>query len=359
MSAASLPDNHSGFEAASWPLEGQGFTRATVTVAGHQMSYVTGGDGPPLVLVHGLGTSSFTWRFVLLDLMRHFTVYAPDMLGSGESDKAGIDLHLDALAGYLHGFLEEVGLDRASFIGHSLGGGVVMRWCYLFPGHLDRLILVNSGGLGREMHWLLRMSTLPVADGVIGMLTDPRLGIARISRAMEQRRMRRLSQEMDPATPTMLDRFRAPETRAAFLAMLRGIGDLRGQRILALPLLPEMDRPTLVIWGERDRTLPVTHAYQAMQMLPNARLAVLPNCFHRPQLEAVDRFIPLALEFLLAETPAMETSPGMDYARLLRRKRAFAMASKMALAPVALAAVMAPAGLGMLRRSRRRRSLLN
>jgi pimeloyl-ACP methyl ester carboxylesterase len=357
MSAAFFSDNRSGFEAEHWPVGSQELTRATLTVAGHQMSYVTGGHGPPLVLVHGLGTSSYTWRFVLPDLMRHFTIYAPDMLGSGESDKAGIDLHLDALAGYLQGFLEGVGLERASFIGHSMGGGIVMTWSYLFPGHLDRLILLNSGGLGREMHWLLRISTLPVADSVIGMLTDPRLGVAQMSRAMEQRRMRRLSQELDPATPTMLDRFRAPETRAAFLSMLRGIADLRGQRISALPLLPEMEHPTLIIWGARDRTLPVTHAYQAMQMLPNARLEVIPNCFHRPQLEAVDRFIPLALEFLLAETPMHAIAPETNYTRLLRRKRVMSMAGKVA--PVALAAVMAPTGLGMLRRSRRRRSLLS
>jgi pimeloyl-ACP methyl ester carboxylesterase len=351
-----------GTEASYWPPAGQGLTRGTVTVFGRQMSYVTGGAGPPLVLLHGLGANSFTWRFVLPTLMQHYTCYAPDMFGCGASDKGAMDYSLNAMAAYVNGFFDALGLHRALVIGHSLGGGVAMQFAYDFPGHIDRLVLVSSGGMGRDMHWLLRISTLPGAEGVLGMLANPRLRVPEVSRRMEMRRMRQLDQVFDPHTPTMLDRFQSRETRQAFLTMLRNVGTIQGQRVSAVPLLNTLTMPVLLLWGARDSTIPVTHGQQALTLIPNAHLEVLSNCFHRPQLEAPQQFCTLVLDFLRAEawppvaadgTTTAFTSLNANGMVLAARRRA--ALRRLALAPVALAALSVPTSAALLRRRRVRR----
>jgi pimeloyl-ACP methyl ester carboxylesterase len=355
-------------EAASWPPLGKGLTRKCVMVAGHRMSYVTGGSGPPVLLLHGLGANSFSWRHTMPALLPHYTVFAPDMLGCGESDKAGVDYGLEAMASYVAGFMDAVGLERAHVVGHSMGGGLAMQFHHLYPGRTERLALVSSGGMGRAMHWLLRISTLPGAEGVISMLADPRLRFPQMSRNMEVRRMRRLEQEFDATTPTMLDRFRSRETRQAFLMMLRGSCGLNGQRLTAVPLLAELTMPVLLIWGGRDATIPVAHGQIARALIPNAHLEVLAQCFHRPQLEAPQRFNELLLAFLQApawppsvEVPDIFTSSTADELPIVlpvrwhRRVTPATLRRFAPLAPVALAALGFPTSAVILRRRRRRR----
>jgi pimeloyl-ACP methyl ester carboxylesterase len=352
-------------EASYWPPAGKGLTRKAVTVCDRQMSYVTGGSGPPLVLLHGLGANSFTWRFVLPTLIQHYTCYAPDMFGCGASDKGAMDYSLNAMAAYVNGFFAALGLQRAHVVGHSLGGGLAMQFAYDFPGHIERLVLVSSGGMGRDMHWLLRISTLPGADGILGMLANPRLRVPEVSRRMEMRRMRRLDQTFDPHTPTMLDRFQSRETRQAFLTMLRNVSTLQGQRVSAVPLLSTLAMPVLLLWGARDSTIPVTHGHQAVALIPNAHLEVLPNCFHRPQLEAPQQFCALVLGFLHAEawppvaanddaTAFTVTNANATTMLVLAARRRAAL-RRLALAPVALAALSVPTSAALLRRRRVRR----
>lgn len=354
-----------GREASYWPPAGQGMTRRAVTVCGRQMSYVTGGSGPPLVLLHGLGANSFTWRFVLPTLMQHYTCYAPDMFGCGASDKGDMDYSLNAMASYVDGFFTALGLQRAHVIGHSLGGGLAMQFAHDYPGHIERLVLVSSGGMGRDMHWLLRISTLPGAEGIIGMLANPRLRVPEVSRRMEMRRMRRLDQTFDLHTPTMLDRFQSRETRQAFLTMLRNVSTIQGQRVSAVPLLSTLTMPVLLLWGARDSTIPVTHGHEAVALIPQAHLEVLPNCFHRPQLEAPQQFCTLVLDFLRAAAwpPALSDDSttaftsldgGMTNGLVLAARRR-ATLRRFALAPVALAALSVPTSAALLRRRRVRR----
>lgn len=362
-----------GPHAPAWPTPATGLSRHVVTASGHQMSYVTGGSGPPMVLLHGLGANSFTWRYVLPTLMQHYTIFAPDMFGCGDSDKANVDFSLHAMAGYVNGFMEAVGLDRAIFVGHSLGGGLTMQYCHEYPGHAERIVLVSSGGLGTDLHWLLRISTLPGANGIIGAMADPRTRLPQLSRTMEQRRLHRLDQEFDPDTQTMLDRFQSYETRQAFLSMLRHVGGLKGQRLSALAHLGELTVPVLLIWGARDSTIPVSHGRHALSFIPFAHLEVLPNCYHRPQIEAPRRFNELILDFLRAETwpPEHADEPGMDAtwdgassgdAIAIQPGRWQITANTWrklapALALVALAALTVPTGMLMRSRARRRQRL--
>src|SRR5437899_1959678 len=127
-----------------------------ITLHGHRVSYRRAGWGPVIVLIHGITGSSLTWEHVIEPLAERYTVVAPDLLGHGESAKPRGDYSLGAYASGVRDLLGALGHERASVVGHSLGGGVAMQFAYQFPERCERLVLVSSGGLGREVHPILR-----------------------------------------------------------------------------------------------------------------------------------------------------------------------------------------------------------
>src|SRR3954470_13916478 len=143
-----------------------------LSLHGHAVSYRTAGSGPPLLLLHGIANSSETWEPVAAQLQEHFTIIAPDLLGHGASATPRGDYSLGAHASGARDLLTALGHERVTVIGHSLGGGVAMQFAYQFPERTERLGLVSSGGLGREVHLLLRAAALPGADWVLPMLTS-------------------------------------------------------------------------------------------------------------------------------------------------------------------------------------------
>ena len=145
------------------------------TLHGHRVAYRQAGSGPVVVLVHGITSDSSTWRRVMPYLARRFTVIAPDLIGHGESDKPRGDYSLGAHASGLRDLLVSLGHDRATFVGHSLGGGIAMQLSYQFPEMCERLVLVDSGGLGRDVSPLLRAATLPGSELVLPLLAATRL----------------------------------------------------------------------------------------------------------------------------------------------------------------------------------------
>src|SRR5438477_10949054 len=146
-----------------------------IDLHGHQVSYRMAGEGPAVVLVHGLAGSSATWRFVMPALAERFTVVAPDLLGHGESEKPRGDYSLGAFACGVRDLLLALGHDRATVVGQSLGGGIAMQFAYQFPERCERLVLVSSGGLGREVNTLLRALSLPGAEYVLQIGTATHL----------------------------------------------------------------------------------------------------------------------------------------------------------------------------------------
>src|SRR4051794_3079347 len=124
----------------------------TVLIHGHEVRYRTAGKGPVVLLVHGVAGSSQTWDEIIPALARDHTVIAPDLLGHGESAKPRGDYSLGAYASGLRDLLAVLGHDTATIVGHSLGGGVAMQFAYQFPERAERLVLVDSGGVGRQGH---------------------------------------------------------------------------------------------------------------------------------------------------------------------------------------------------------------
>src|SRR2546423_5190040 len=146
-----------------------------ITLHGHRVSYRRAGWGPVIVLIHGITGSSQTWEHVIEPLAEHYTVVAPDLLGHGESAKPRGDYSLGAYASGIRDLIVALGHQRATVVGHSLGGGVAMQMAYQFPERCERLVLVSSGGLGRDVHLLLRAASLPGSELVLPLLAAPGL----------------------------------------------------------------------------------------------------------------------------------------------------------------------------------------
>jgi pimeloyl-ACP methyl ester carboxylesterase len=276
-----------------------------VVLHGHRVFYRSGGSGPVIVLVHGITSTSATWANVLPYLAEQFTVIAPDLLGHGESAKPRGDYSLGAYASGVRDLLIALGHERATFVGHSLGGGVAMQLAYQFPEHCDRLVLVSSGGLGREIGLLLRAATLPGSELVLPLLVnEPLLSAGRAVGRLLGRIGLRVHTDLGEALrghASLSD----GEARSAFLHTLRTIVDPWGQRVDASDRLYLAQAvPFLLVWGERDPIIPVEHARAAHRLVPGSRLEIFPDAGHFPHLDDPLRFVRLLTDFMRTTEPA-------------------------------------------------------
>jgi len=276
-----------------------------ITLDGDRIVYRTAGEGPVLLLVHGLAGSSETWRYVMPALARYFTVLAPDLLGQGQSDKPRGEYSLGAHVNTLRDLMDVLGHGRATVIGQSLGGGVAMQFAYQFPERCERLVLVDSGGLGREVTFYLRMLTVPGFGAVFPLFCTPRLRDAGNRVASWFRRAG------VPSTPASQEIWRSyasladADNRRAFFRSLRDVIDLGGQALSALGRLHHAGQlPTLIVWGARDPFIPVSHAVTAHEAIPGSRLVIFEGVGHYPHCEAPERFIAVLLDFIESTKPA-------------------------------------------------------
>jgi pimeloyl-ACP methyl ester carboxylesterase len=279
--------------------------RQSLKINGHHVACHTAGDGPVLLLVHGMAGSSATWNHVMPALARRFTIVAPDLLGHGESAKPRSEYSLGAHANVLRDVLNALGHDRATFVGQSLGGGVVMQMAYQFPERCERLVLVGSGGLGREVNLLLRALTFPVAEQVFPLVCNSGLCAAadRVAGWLRHTgiRMTPAAEEMWRSYASLAD----AEARLAFFRTLRAVVDPGGQSVNAadrLYLAAQM--PTLIVWGARDPFIPVEHAVATHAAILGSRLEIFEDVGHFPHCEAPARFGDVLVDFMATTAPA-------------------------------------------------------
>ena len=276
-----------------------------IRVHGHEVGYRMAGEGPAIIFIHGLAGSSTTWREVMPTLAKTHTVLAPDLLGHGESAKPRGDYSLGAYASGLRDLLVALGHERATFIGHSLGGGVAMQFSYQFPELCERLVLVDSGGLGREVSLLLRSATLPGSEFVLPLLAQPRLLNAGRSVGRLLNRLgigiRTDIDQLARGHASLADR----EAREAFVHTLRSIVEPGGQRVSATDRLYLAENmPFLIIWGVRDKIIPVAHGREAHRLVPGSRLEEFPDSGHFPQLDEPERFVETVTGFIESTEPS-------------------------------------------------------
>lgn len=280
------------------------FDEWQIDLHGHRQIYRTAGSGPPVVLIHGMINSSRHWRDVAMQLADGHTVIAPDLIGHGDSATPRGDYSLGAHAAAIRDLLAAIGIDRATIVGHSLGGGVAMQFFYQFPQRTERLVLISSGGLGHDVSPLLRTAALPGAAKVLRLAAHPRL-LAGLSAAGE--RLTENGVDKGAALEAIARALRPLQdhgSREAFLHTLRAVIDEHGQRVSArdrLYLLAGV--PTLIVWGARDRTIPAAHGREAQQMIPGARFELLERAAHFPHIEDPDGLAAVLLDFLKTTRP--------------------------------------------------------
>ena len=276
-----------------------------INLHGHRITYRTAGDGPVLLLIHGIAGSSATWDDVLPWLAERYRVVAPDLLGHGGSAKPPGDYSLGAYASGIRDLLGVLGYERASVVGHSLGGGVAMQFVYQFPQRCERLVLVSSGGLGREVHPMLRAAALPGAEWVL-----PLLCAAGIRGAVDgmARFFGRFGLRTNPDLEEMWRSFSSlgdVDGRQAFIHTLRTIVDVSGQRVSAADrLYLAAEVPTMIVWGERDPMIPVAHAHAAHQAIAGSRLKIFPDAGHFPHRDDPRHFVEVLVDFMQSTKPA-------------------------------------------------------
>ena len=279
-------------------------TTKFVTVHGHRRAYRKCGEGPPLLLLHGIGDSSASWVPLMAPLAQRYTVIAPDLLGHGESDKPRADYSVGAFSNAMRDLLDVFEFDRATVIGHSLGGGVAAQLSYQHPTRIERLVLVSSGGVAREVSPFLRIASTPIADVTLPLLKIPPVKFGAMAGIEILRRsgadLGRDAKELS----RVLDRLPDVAVRGAFSRTLRSVVDWRGQVVTMLDrsYLAEA-MPTMVIWGSHDAVIPVAHAHIAHEAMPNSRLEIFPEAGHFPHHQDPERFVRLVMEFIDSTKP--------------------------------------------------------
>jgi len=277
----------------------------TQTLHGREIAYRRTGSGPAVLLVHGITNDSQTWEPVIGRLARGHDVIAPDLPGHGNSARQRGDHSLGAHASMLRDLLQAVGTERVTLVGHSLGGGIAMQFAYQFPEMVERLALVCSGGLGREVSPLIRSAALPGAEQVLPLITaqplmDAGTWVAAAFGRLGFKPGADLA-EVSRGIASLGD----TERRAAFVRTVRSVISPFGQRVSAIDRLYLAEHlPFQLVWGDRDPIIPVAHGHATHEAVPGSRLEVFEGSGHYPQLDDPERFSDLLSDFIATTEPA-------------------------------------------------------
>jgi pimeloyl-ACP methyl ester carboxylesterase len=292
-------------------------TSQRVRLHGDDLEFRDVGAGPAVLFIHGLLGSSDHWRHLVDEVSGHRRLIVPDLFGHGASAKPAGDYSLGSHAATLRDLLDVLHIDRVTVVGHSLGGGIAMQFAYLFPERVDALVLVSSGGLGRELSPLLRAATLPGSEWVLPVLASSWLHerVAAAGRTVDRvplasRGLARLATAIGARVDVAegwrgLASLRDAASRKAFLATSRSVIDPHGQIVQAGPRLASIGgTPTLFVWGARDRIIPAWHGVLAQQQVPGSELTVFETAGHFPHLDDPARFAALLQQFFQRVTQA-------------------------------------------------------
>lgn len=269
--------------------------RRFISVNGIRTHFIESGQGYPLVLVHGLGASSISWSENVDPLSRHYRVIALDVPGHGDSEKPdNVRYNMYSGANFLDAFLDTLSIPRATIVGNSAGGLIAAQFAISKPQRLDALVLVDTGGLGRELRWFLRFASLPILGEFLENTS------VRNTRAL-LRSIFYAPRPMEDGLLQELMRVRnLPGAKTAALECIRSHINLWGMKrdSVLTEKLRSLSMPLLIVWGEEDQIIPVSHARRAMELLPQAVVRIIPRCGHWPQMERPDEFNQIVVNFL-------------------------------------------------------------
>ena len=289
-------------------------------IHGYRRAFVLAGQGPALLFIHGIGDSAAAWSELIPNLARDHTVIVPDLLGHGRSDKPRADYSVAAYANAMRDLLTVVGVERATVVGHSLGGSVALQLAYQYPERCERLVLVAPGGIARDVHAVLRMVSSPIAEVVLPLLRWPAFhavgrGILRMLHWLDTD-IGCDREAIERALTGLVD----ATAQHAFVRTVRCVIDHRGQaaNLIDRSYLAH-NVPTLLVWGTRDVIVPYAHARIAQRAMTGSRLEVFEGAGHFPHHHDPSRFLDVLRHFLVTTRPAQHNPA--DWRELLCRER--------------------------------------
>ena len=257
-------------------------------------AYIKAGSGPPLLLLHGLGTSSETWGPTIRALKDRFTVFAPDLAGHGRSSGKPLRGSVEPLVRALDDLCGELGLESAAVVGHSLGGLVAIRFALNHPGRVTHMVLVDAGGIGEEMSWLLRLAAIPLLGKAV-------FGPSRLWVKHYNNRLFAPPGKTDTNLLKSLHRSRTLHVTADFMRRaVESSADMLGpvESAYLLPRLGEIGAPVMVLWGEQDRLFPMEQLAHVRETCPGVEIRTFPDVGHWPYAEVPNAFNEALVDFL-------------------------------------------------------------
>jgi len=278
----------------SFPLEQD---MEYVRVNGYRVRFLEKGKGFPLLLLHGLGASLEWWQFNVDPLSRHYRVIALDFIGFGYSSKLLSEYSLSNASKFLISFLDTLKIKKISLIGNSMGGLISLSTALQYPERIEKLVLVDNAGFGRELSFILRLGSLfPVGEIVLALRNK---FTANILLSQLFYNPQKLPPNLTSCVLRILD---LPHSSDVLLRALRYGVNLRGlRRDIWKPIQGKvslLNHPTLIIWGDEDKIISVDQAYRGKRMISRSKLHIFEKCGHLPQVEWAEEFNHLVLGFL-------------------------------------------------------------
>ena len=278
----------------------------TVTLHGRELAYREAGAGkgkPTLLLIHGMAGSSTTWREMIPRLEPHFHIIAPDLPGHGESSLEFDDYSLGSMASALRDLLVVKRINRCTVVGQSLGGGVALQFVYQYPDYCERIVLIGSGGLGREVNWILRILAVPGAELLLTAGAAPFLVNAGNS-VRSFFRGKGVHAAALSETWAAYEYLGKPGHRRAFFKTLRAVVNNKGQAVSATNRLHLAGQlPFQLIWGDRDPIIPISHGHATHDAIPGSRLSIVPGAGHYPHVEDPAAVEEVMMDFVTSTVP--------------------------------------------------------
>ncbi len=255
-----------------------------VTVDGSKIRYIKAGSSKrSIVLIHGLGASAERWELVVPQLSKNFTVYVPDLIGFGQSDKPSVDYTTELFANFVRSFLASLGIEKSTVMGSSLGGQIAVEYVTKNQQSVDKLVLVSPAGA-------MKQST-PALDAYVMAALYPDPETAKNAFTMMTGNDKQVP---DSTIDEFVHRMRMPNAKFAFMSTLLGLKNAPEMSTM----LELIHVSTLIVWGSLDPVIPVKYAEYFVKKIRDCRFYQMKNCGHTPYVEDPKEFSKIVLDFL-------------------------------------------------------------
>lgn len=257
-----------------------------IEINGVSTHFVRQGAGDALLLIHGFGSSTYTWHNVVDSLSKDFDVVVIDLPGFGLSQALNTTPTVEAYVDFLNDFLQTLGLDVAVLMGNSFGGEISWRFALKYPQRVRALVLVDAAGYPHESPAIFKLLRVPLLGEMIAGIN---------AKWIVRKNLQQVFVNKNLVTDTVVDNY--------YYRLLKKGNRETGLARARMPVdslykkLPQIQQPALILWGENDKWIPVEYAHRFAAELPQTQLAILPNCGHVPQEEKPEAVVQLVRAF--------------------------------------------------------------